>query len=198
MVVVGEARGVHESAEVADATRPHVVVTEIRLADGSGVQAIRRILSARPQTRVLVLTSVAREGQLLASIRAGANGYLAKDVSSRELIRSIRIIAFGGSLLDPEMTRRLLERIREGRPASDLEDLGSLTKQEERVLELLGSGMNNKAIGAQLHLAEGTVRNYISRIVSKLGVGNRAESVAYLARRLRPELTDAGPGPGAG
>lgn len=196
IVVAGEARGVRESLEVAVATRPNVVIAEVRLADGSGVEAARRILAALPQTRVLILASAPDERALFDSIMAGASGFLLKQVDSEEIVRAVRTLASGGSLVDPAIAGSVLDRLREVKRHTKAGRLVSLSPQEERILELLGEGHTNRRIGDELHLAEKTVRNYVSSIFRKLGVHSRAEGVAYLARRLRSELTDASPGPG--
>jgi DNA-binding NarL/FixJ family response regulator len=182
IVVAGEARGVREAVEVAAATRPDVVITELDLPDGSGLEAVRDILSAHPRTQVLILTSSPDEQALVDSVLAGARGFLLKQVRSAELVRSIRRLASGHSLVDPVMTRSLLDRLRGGKRYWTPSALASLSPQEERILDRLGEGRSSRAIGAELHLTEKTVRNYASRIFSKLGVGSRAEGVAYLAR----------------
>jgi DNA-binding NarL/FixJ family response regulator len=187
ILVVGEARGVGESVEVAAATRPDVVITEITLADGSGVDATRRILSRRPQASVLILTSLRDEATMFASISAGASGFLLKHARSKELVRAVRTVASGRALVDPSLTGSVLERIRGAEEPPSSGGLLSLASREVRILELLGDGLTSRGIGDELHLAEATVRNYVSNILSKLGVRSRAEGVAQLARERRAQ-----------
>lgn len=183
MMVVGEAGGVHESVDRAGVTKPDVVVMDVRLADGSGIEATREIRARRPDTRVIMLTSFADDDALFASIMAGAAGYVLKQVKSNDLVRSIRAVAQGQSLLDPSMTGAVLERLRKGRDLLKDEKLARLSPQEERILSLVAEGKTNKEIGASLKLAEKTVKNYVSAILGKLEVSRRAEAAAYLARR---------------
>lgn len=180
--VAGEAGGVKESIEVAESTRPDVVVMDVRLIDGSGIEATREIRAARPQTQVIMLTSFADDEALFASIMAGASGYVLKQVKGDELVRSIRTVAAGGSLLDPAVTGAVLDRLRKGKHLMKDERLARLSPQEERILTLVADGKTNKEIGEKLHLAEKTVKNYVSSILSKLEVARRAEAAAYLAR----------------
>jgi DNA-binding NarL/FixJ family response regulator len=182
MVVAGEAAGVRESVEVAASVRPDVVVMDVRLVDGSGIEACREIRAARPQTKVVMLTSFADDEALFASIMAGASGYVLKQVRGDELVRSIRAVAEGGSLLDPAVTGAVLDRLRRGKRLLKDERLARLSPQEERILSLVADGRTNRQIGEELHLAEKTVKNYVSSILSKLEVARRAEAAAYLAR----------------
>lgn len=187
IVVAGEARGVRESLGVADATRPDLVIIETWLADGSGIEAIRRILSEHPQTRVLVLSSSPDESLLFEAIAAGASGFLLKQAGSDEIVRAVRTVASGRALVDPAIVGALLDRVRGGKRYAKDGRLASLSPQEERILKLVGEGRTSRKIGDELHLAEKTVSNYVSRINAKLGVRTRAESAAYLARELRSE-----------
>ncbi|HXF71047.1 MAG TPA: response regulator transcription factor [Actinomycetota bacterium] len=182
IVVAGEAGTVREAIEEAERTRPDVVVMDVRLADGSGIEATREIKSRRPQTQVLMLTSFADDEALFASILAGASGYVLKQVKSGELVRAIRAVGQGQSLLDPAVTEPVLERLRKGKHLIKDEKLARLSPQEERILTLVAEGKTNREIGQQLHLAEKTVKNYVSSILSKLEVARRAEAAAYLAR----------------
>ena len=187
MVVAGEARGVSEALEVADATRPSVVVTELRLADGSGVEVTRQIAERHPQARVLILASALDQEMLLDSIRAGASGLLLKQARADQIVATVRTIASGGCYVDPALTASVLDQLRGGATRIRRVGLASLSAQEERVLRLLGEGKSNRSIAEELHLAQNTVKNYISNIYSKLGFRNRAEGVAYLARERGPE-----------
>jgi two-component system response regulator DevR len=182
MVVVGEADGVQSSVERAALTLPDVVVMDVRLTDGSGIEATREIRAQRPETRVIMLTTFADDDALFASIMAGAAGYVLKQVKSNDLVRSIRAVAHGQSLLDPSMTGAVLERLRKGRDLLKDEKLARLSPQEERILTLVAEGKTNKEIGSALNLAEKTIKNYVSAILAKLEVTRRAEAAAYLAR----------------
>ncbi len=183
LTVVAEAAGVAEAVERAKTTLPDVVVMDVRLADGSGIEATREIRAARPDTKVIMLTSFADDEALFASIMAGAAGYVLKQVRSNDLVGSIKAVAEGKSLLDPAVTGAVLERLRKGKQLMMDPKLARLSPQEERILNLVADGKTNKEIGADLRLAEKTVKNYVSAILSKLEVSRRAEAAAYLARR---------------
>jgi DNA-binding NarL/FixJ family response regulator len=187
VVVAGEARGVTEALEVADATRPTVVVTELGLPDGSGVEVTRQIVERHPQARVLILAATLDQEMLLESIRAGASGLLLKQAPADRIVATVRIIASGGCYVDPALTASVLDRLRGGASRVRRTGLASLSVQEERVFRLMGEGRSSRSIGEELHLAENTVRNYISNIYAKLGFRNRTESVAYLARESGAE-----------
>ena len=180
--VTAEAGTVRESIDEADRTHPDVVVMDVRLADGSGIEATREIRAKHPDTKVLMLTSFADDEALFASIMAGAAGYVLKQVRSGDLVRAIRAVGAGESLLDPAMTTAVLDRLRKGKHLMRDEKLARLSPQEERILARVADGRTNKEIGDELHLAEKTVKNYVSSILSKLEVARRAEAAAYLAR----------------
>ena len=180
--VVAEASTVSDAIEKAERVRPDLVVMDVRLTDGSGIEATREIRAQRPDTRVLMLTSFADDEALFASILAGASGYVLKQIAGTDLLRAIRAVAQGQSLLDPAMTAAVLERLRKGKHLTKDERLARLSAQEERILTLIADGLTNREIGVQLKLAEKTVKNYVSTILSKLEVGRRAEAAAYLAR----------------
>ena len=182
MVVVGEADGVQASVDRAGLTRPDVVVMDVRLTDGSGIEATREIRAQHPEIKVIMLTSFADDDALFASIMAGASGYVLKQVKSNDLVRSIRSVADGQSLVDPSMTGAVLDRLRKGRDLLKDEKLARLSPQEERILGLVAEGKTNKEIGDAINLAEKTVKNYVSTILQKLEVARRAEAAAYLAR----------------
>ncbi len=182
IVVTGEASTVREAIDEADRTRPDVVVMDVRLADGSGIEATREIRAKHPKTAVVMLTSFADDEALFASIMAGASGYVLKQVKGGELVRAIRTVGKGESLLDPAVTNAVLERLRKGKHLLKDEKLARLSPQEERILALVADGKTNKEIGEELNLAEKTVKNYVSSILSKLEVARRAEAAAYLAR----------------
>ena len=181
LVVVAEAGTVKEAVDHAMRTRPDVVVMDVRLADGSGIEATREIRAKLEQTQVLMLTSFADDEALFASIMAGAAGYVLKQIRGGELVRAIREVGSGKSLLDPEVTKSVLERLRKGKTMRD-EKLARLSAQEERILTLVAQGKTNGEIGKELKLAEKTVKNYVSTILAKLEVARRAEAAAYLAR----------------
>jgi two-component system, NarL family, response regulator DevR len=182
VVVSAEAGSVREAVEEADRARPDVVVMDVRLADGSGIEATREIRARHPNIRVIMLTSFADDEALFASIMAGASGYVLKQVRGGELVRAIRTVGKGESLLDPAVTNAVLERLRRGKHLMKDEKLARLSPQEERILSLVADGETNREIGDELSLAEKTVKNYVSSILSKLEVARRAEAAAYLAR----------------
>jgi DNA-binding NarL/FixJ family response regulator len=182
IVVTAEAASVREAIDEADRSRPDVVVMDVRLADGSGIEATREIRARHPKARVVMLTSFADDEALFASIMAGASGYVLKQVKGNELLRAIRLVGKGESLLDPAVTNAVLERLRKGKHLLKDEKLARLSPQEERILALVSEGKTNREIGEELRLAEKTVKNYVSSILSKLEVARRAEAAAYLAR----------------
>ena len=185
MSVVGEAGTVAESIEAAARAKPDVVIMDVRLPDGSGVEACRAIREARPETRVIMLTSYADDEALFASIIAGAAGYLLKQTRGQAVVDAITAVAAGRSLLDPDVTGKVLERLRESRAEDPA--IASLTEQERKVLAGLAEGKTNREIGDVLFLSEKTVKNYVSRILDKLGLSRRAEAAAYMAKH-KPRL----------
>ena len=187
MAVVGEAGSVKEAIDGAARAKPDVVIMDVRLPDGSGVEARREIREARPDARVIMLTSYADDEALFASIVAGASGYLLKQTRGQALVDAIHLVANGGSLLDPDVTGKVLERIRRGRREED-PALASLTDQERKVLEHVVAGKTNREIGEVLFLSEKTVKNYVSRILDKLGLSRRAQAAAYLAEHRGKQL----------
>ena len=185
MSVVGEAGTVAEVVEAAARSKPDVVIMDVRLPDGSGVEACRTIRETRPETKVIMLTSYADDEALFASIIAGASGYLLKQTRGQAVVDAVIAVASGRSLLDPDVTGKVLERVRQGR--GDDPALGSLTEQERKVLAGLAEGHTNREISETLFLSEKTVKNYVSRILDKLGLSRRAEAAAYMAKH-RPRL----------
>jgi two-component system, NarL family, response regulator DevR len=182
LVVCAEAGSVREAVAVAERALPDVVVMDVRLQDGSGIEATREIRARRPQAQVLMLTSFADDEALFASIMAGAAGYVLKQIRGEELLQAIRTVGRGQSLLDPAVTASVLDRLRKGKHLLMDERLARLSAQEERILGLVADGRTNGQIAAELDLAEKTVKNYVSSILTKLGVARRAEAAAYLAR----------------
>jgi len=185
MSVVGEAGTVAEAIETAARAKPDVVVMDVRLPDGSGVEACRAIREARPETKVIMLTSYADDEALFASIIAGASGYLLKQTRGQAVADAVTAVAAGRSLLDPDVTGKVLDRLRESRAEDPA--LASLTEQERKVLIGLAEGKTNRDIGESLFLSEKTVKNYVSRILDKLGLSRRAEAAAYMAKH-KPRL----------
>jgi two-component system response regulator DevR len=180
--VVGEAPTVAAGIDTSLRTRPDVVLLDIRLPDGSGFDACRAILRSLPDTRVLILTSVADDSLVDEAIRAGAHGYLLKEVNGRGLIQAIVDVAAGKSILDPAITARVMRMLKTGTPAQR-DVLATLSVQERRVLALIADGRTNKEVGAELGLAEKTVKNYLSNVFDKLHVTRRAQAAAIFAQR---------------
>ena len=185
MAVVAEAATAREAVVRASAARPDVIVMDVNLPDGSGIEATRQIRAEREQTQVIMLTSYADEEALFAAILAGAAGYVLKEIGTSDLVRAIRTVAEGKALLDPAMTQKVLERLRRGRELLKDERLARLTPHEERILSMITEGKTNREIAADLKLAEKTIKNYVSSILSKLGVARRSEAAAYLVRHTR-------------
>lgn len=183
MVVVGEASCAAEAIEMAARLAPQVVLMDIRLPDRSGVEACREILSAHPGMKVIMLTSHADEEAVFHSILAGASGYLLKQISGSEVVRGIELSAAGQSLLDPEVTRKVMGMMAKLASAQPIPGQKSLSPQEEKVLALLAQGKTNKEIARILELSDKTVKNYISHVFEKLNISRRAEAAAFFARR---------------
>lgn len=186
LTVATEASTMAEAIAAAARAKPDVIIMDVRLPDGSGVEACRAIRETRPETKVIMLTSYADDEALFASIVAGAAGYLLKQTRGQAVIDAITSVAQGRSLLDPDVTGKVLERVRRGREDVD-PAFASLTDQERKVLEHLAEGKTNREIGEVLFLSEKTVKNYVSRILDKLGLARRAEAAAYMAKR-RPRF----------
>ncbi|HUG83297.1 MAG TPA: response regulator transcription factor [Euzebya sp.] len=185
MTVVAEAGTVAEAVLRARSYKPDVIVMDVRLPDGTGVDACRDIRSERPDARVLMLTSFSDDKALFDAIMAGASGYLLKQVRGADLMDAIRRVAAGESLLDPGVTAQVLERIRN--PSGDDPRLARLTPTERRILDAIATGSTNREIGDHLGLAEKTIKNYVSTILSKLHVARRAEAAAYLVRHTNED-----------
>lgn len=178
--VVGEAGTVAEAMVRIPATRPQVAVLDVRLPDGSGVEVCRDLRDALPGLACLMLTSYSDDEALFDAIMAGAAGYVLKDIRGNDLVEAIRQVASGKSLLDPALTQRVLERLRAGN--GDDARLSGLSNQERRILELIGEGMTNRQIGDTMHLAEKTVKNYVSSLLAKLGMERRTQAAAFVTR----------------
>jgi DNA-binding NarL/FixJ family response regulator len=181
--IVGESGSAKDAEARIPALRPHVALLDGRLADGSGVEVCRAIRSVDPSINAIILTSYDDDEALFAAIMAGASGYILKQIIGADLVDVVRKVADGQSLLDPSVTQRVLERVRSGGSPDEPAELQSLTPQERRILELITDGLTNRQIGEQLFLAEKTVKNYVTSILSKLGMQRRTQA-AVLASKL--------------
>jgi DNA-binding NarL/FixJ family response regulator len=181
--VVAEAGTVAESLEAARKHRPDIVIMDVRLPDGSGVEACRDIRAELPETRIVMLTSYPDEEAVLSAIVAGASGYLLKQIRGRDLVAAIEAVGRGESLLDPAVTERVLERVRRMASGKDDDAFAVLTAQEQRILMLVAEGKTNKEIAAEVFLSDKTVKNYVSSILSKLNLERRAQAAAFVARQ---------------
>lgn len=180
--VVGEAGTVAAAIEETARLQPIVVLMDVRLPDGNGFEACRRIRKAQPDTRVLFLTSFADEEIVLESIDAGGDGYLLKEIDDESLVRAIRTVAAGQSILDPAVTRRVLERVKNPEALAGKDRFEMLSPQERRVLALVAEGKTNKEIGSALGLSDKTVKNYLSNILEKLQLTRRSQAAAFFVQ----------------
>ena len=180
LLVVGEAGTVAEAVEKAHDLEPDVVVLDIRLPDGSGVEACREIRDDNQNIKVLMLTSYSDEEAVMGSIMAGAAGYLLKEIRSQEIVDAIRKVGTGQSLLDPAVTAGVLDRVRRGK---EEDPLAQLTSQEQRILELIADGQTNREIAGEINLSDKTVKNYVSNILGKLEVSRRSQAAAFMAEQ---------------
>jgi two-component system response regulator DevR len=180
--VVAEAGTVAEAIEQARRYEPDIVIMDVRLPDGSGVEACREIRAERPATRVVMLTSYPDEEAVLSAIVAGASGYLLKQIRARDLVSALEAVGRGESLLDPAVTEKVLERVRRIATGAAADDLAALTTQEQKILLLVAEGKTNKEIASEVFLSDKTVKNYVSSILSKLNLERRAQAAAYMAR----------------
>ncbi len=180
--VVAEADNAADAVNKTQEFSPDVVVMDIRLPGKSGIEATREIISLRPETKVIMLTSYAEEDLLFEAISAGASGYVLKQIGSGELIQALERIGRGEALLDPTLTQRVFDRVREASRKAEEEAFSPLTNQEVKILALIAKGKTNKEIAEDIFLSEKTVRNYVSSIFSKLGLSTRAEAAAYAVR----------------
>ena len=177
--VVGEASNAKEAIEITGKLRPDIVLMDIRLPGQSGIDACEEITQKYPDVKVVMLTSYAEDEMLFSAIRAGASGYLLKQISSEDLVRSLESVARGDALLDPLVTQRVFQEVRRAVKEEEASAFAILSQQEKHVLILVSEGKTNREIAKSLFLGEGTVRNYVSSILSKLGTSNRAEAAAY-------------------
>ena len=183
--VIGESGSAPEAARRIPALRPDVAVLDARLPDGNGIDVCRDIRSADPSIKALILTSYQDDEALFSAIMAGAAGYVLKQIRGNDLVDAIRRVAAGQSLLDPAVTQQVLTRIREGNEHTPSE-LARLTGQERRILELIAQGMTNRQIGEEMFLAEKTVKNYVSSLLSKLGLERRTQAAILATKLLGP------------
>jgi DNA-binding NarL/FixJ family response regulator len=181
--VVAEASTAAESVELARRYQPDLVVMDVRLPDGSGIEACREIRAELPNTRVVILTSYPDEEAVFSAIVAGASGYLLKQVRGRDLVAALEAVGRGESLLDPAVTEKVLERVRRIATGGAPDELAQLTAQEQKILLLVAEGKTNKEIATEVFLSDKTVKNYVSSILSKLNLQRRAQAAAYLAKR---------------
>ncbi len=177
--VVGEASSAREALEKTALLRPDVVIMDIRLPGMSGIEACEQIVNQYPNTKVIMLTSYAEDEMLFSAIRAGASGYILKQIGSEDLIKALESVGRGEALLDPAVTQRVFQEVRRAVREEEASAFAHLSQQEKHVLLLVSEGKTNREIAKLLFLGEGTVRNYVSSILSKLNVNNRAEAAAY-------------------
>jgi DNA-binding NarL/FixJ family response regulator len=180
--VVAEAGTVAEALAAARRFRPDLVIMDVRLPDGTGIEACRDIRAEMPETRVVMLTSYPDEDAVLAAILAGASGYLLKQIRGRDLVTALESVGRGDSLLDPAVTERVLERVRRIAAGEMADELASLTSQERKILFLVADGKTNKEIATEVFLSDKTVKNYVSSILSKLDLQRRAQAAAFVAK----------------
>jgi two-component system response regulator DevR len=180
--VVAEAGTMAEAIAAANRFEPDMIVMDVRLPDGSGIEACREIRAEHPQTRVVMLTSYPDEEAVLSAIIAGASGYLLKQIRGRDLVAALQSVGRGDSLLDPAVTERVLERVRRAASGGEQDELSQLTAQERKILLLVAEGKTNKEIAAEVFLSDKTVKNYVSSILSKLNLERRAQAAAFVAK----------------
>jgi two-component system, NarL family, response regulator DevR len=180
--VVAQAGSVAESIAQAARFEPDLVIMDVRLPDGSGIEACREIRAARPETRVIMLTSFPDEEAVLSAIIAGASGYLLKQIRGRELVSALEAVGRGESLLDPAVTEKVLERVRRLASGGSNDELAELTAQERKILLLVADGKTNKEIASDVFLSDKTVKNYVSSILSKLNLQRRTQAAAFVAK----------------
>ncbi|MBI4338812.1 MAG: response regulator transcription factor [Chloroflexi bacterium] len=187
--VMAEAGTVNEAVQKASLFAPEVILMDVRLGEGSGIEACRAIKSERPATQVLMLTSFGDEEAVMSSIMAGASGYLLKNVGRADLIRAIRAVARGQNLLDPAVTKRVMERLTRLANKEEAQALQAVSAREKDVLVLVAQGLTNKEIAARLVISENTARNHVSQLLEKLGLARRSEAAAFAAEHglLRKE-----------
>ncbi len=177
--IVGEASNARDALELTSRMKPDVVLMDIRLPGMSGIEACEQITANYQGIKVIMLTSYAEDEMLFSAIRAGASGYVLKQIGGEDLIKAIESVGKGEALLDPAVTQRVFQEVRRAVKEEEASAFADLSQQERHVLLLVSEGKTNREIARTLYLGEGTVRNYVSSILSKLGVSNRAEAAAY-------------------
>lgn len=184
--VIDEASNASEAIEKTLRLQPDIVVMDIRLPGGSGIEACRQIVAQQPSTKVIMLTSYADDEMLFEAIAAGASGYVLKQIGSEELVRALQVIGRGESLIDPALTQKVLARVRESSRQLEQSVFRKLNKQELEILALVAEGKTNREIAAQVFLSEKTVRNYVSAILGKLNLTSRTHAAAFATQhRIR-------------
>ena len=177
--VIGEAGTAREAIELASRLKPDVMIMDIRLPGASGIEACEQITRNNPDVKVIILTSYAEDDMLFSAIRAGASGYVLKQIGGEDLIKAIESVGRGEALLDPAVTKRVIQEVRRAVKGEEASAFVNLSQQEKHVLMAVSEGRTNREIAKALYLGEGTVRNYVSSILSKLDVSNRAEAADY-------------------
>ena len=185
--IVAEADSGNTAIEMARGYKPDVIVMDVRMPEGSGVEACRAIRDENPDTQVIMLTSFSDDEALFNSIMAGAAGFVLKQIRGRDLVDAIRKVGSGQSLLDPGVTKRVLDRLRKSKYDDKDPKLARLSPQEERILDMIGEGLTNREIAERIHLSDKTVKNYVSTILQKLEVARRAEAASFIARTRAEE-----------
>jgi DNA-binding NarL/FixJ family response regulator len=178
--VVGESGLAQEAVRRIPALRPDVAILDGRLPDGTGMEVCRDVRSVDPTIKALILTSYDDDEALFSAIMAGAAGYILKQVRGNDLVDTVRRVAAGESTLDPSVTARVLERVRNGPPRD--QQLEALTAQEQKILELIGEGLTNREIAERMYLAEKTVKNYVSSMLAKLGLSSRTQAAIFATK----------------
>ncbi len=184
--VVAQAGTVAEATENARKFQPDLVIMDVRLPDGSGIEACREIRAEFPTTRIIILTSYPDEEAVFASIVAGASGYLLKQIRGRDLVAALESVGRGESLLDPAVTEKVLDRVRRIASGTYTDELAQLTRQEQKILLLIAEGKTNKQIASEIFLSDKTVKNYVSSILAKLNLQRRSQAAAFVARHRLP------------
>jgi len=192
MEVAGEASTVREAIKQTEVLKPDVVILDIRLPGGSGLDACREIKKLLPETRIIILTSFPDDQMIFDAIACGAEGYVLKQIGSEDLIQALEKVGRGQSLLDPSITHRVLAKVREAQQQERAHAFAGLSHQEMEILALLAEGLTNREIGARQQLSEKTVRNYVSVILAKLDLSSRAQAAAYAARNRIEDIFKGG------
>lgn len=188
--VIGEAGSAREALDQVEILHPNIVIMDIRLPGTSGIEACEEIVQRFPETKVIMLTSYAEDEMLFSAIRAGASGYILKQIGGEDLLHALEAVSRGEALLDPAVTQRVFQEVRKAVKDEEASAFAHLSQQEKHVLLLVSEGKTNREIAKSLFLGEGTVRNYVSSILSKLGVNNRAEAAAYAVEHNLREHTN--------